>query len=697
MPFKRTDYQLSDALSPEERDAISAGYRRSAALDRPGSLPFLLLPLQDIASRSDISVRLVRIIILAVLAETHRAGQPCWLWTQERWLTLCQQHSSGRPLLVAFAFHLGPFPSALSLPVHGAPSLYASAIYGRSIVSHELNRLTDVQISLGYVGQNQKHNLSGMLGVLMLMNNDPRLETFTTELLWRGQNCHDRGIARVTGKISYALAAMGIIKSPLRMRNYQEWHEKPTEGIAPDWARWCRKWRETSVLRPRSRETQYSFILRCGLWLAREKPEICEPSDWTMETCASFIAMVGRLKVDGLSLDTVKGGRRSNRSGEPLMPHSRSRFVYSVRRFMLDYESWGWGRLRFSPARHLSTPDTPLFRQGVSPRVIDDPVWLKLVWASLNLRQEDLLSEIHYPLSMLQAMAVIWTHAGLRQNELMRLTISCVTPQADDIPQENGSAIPAGTLCYLSVPAGKTSKAFVKPVSSVVKKYVDIWLSERPQEQAALTDERTGEKVRYLFQNRGKTVGRNIVNLTVIPLLCARAGMPAEDSRGPITSHRGRASAVTALASVAGGMSLHELMQWSGHSSAQSTMHYIRIRPTQLAASFVKADRVAHMISVLIDHDPEAASLTGPATYYDLGDSYCMNPFWSSCQHRMACIGCDFNLLKESARGLVLESKASVRRYLEEVPLTPDERAIVEQDAEKIEQALKRMPLKPEG
>lgn len=79
MPFKRTDYQLSNALSPEERDAISTGYRRSAALDQPDSLPFLLLPLQDIASRSSISARLVRITILAVLAETHRAGQPCWL------------------------------------------------------------------------------------------------------------------------------------------------------------------------------------------------------------------------------------------------------------------------------------------------------------------------------------------------------------------------------------------------------------------------------------------------------------------------------------------------------------------------------------------------------------------------------------------------------------------------------------------
>jgi hypothetical protein len=149
---------------------------------------------------------------------------------------------------------------------------------------------------------------------------------------------------------------------------------------------------------------------------------------------------------------------------------------------------------------------------------------------------------------------------------------------------------------------------------------------------------------------------------------------------------------VTALASVP----LYELMQWTGHSTPQSTMHYLRTRPTQLAASLVKADRVAHMISVLIDHDPEAASLTGPATYYDLGDSYCTNPFRSSCQHQMACIGCDFDLLKQSTRGLILDSKASVRRYLEEVPLTPDERAILEQDADKSEQALKRFPFKPE-
>jgi hypothetical protein len=115
-------------------------------------------------------------------------------------------------LLAAFAFHLGPFPSPLSLPVHGAPSLYASAIYGRNFVSHELNRLTDVLISLGYVGQNQKHNLSGMLGVLMLMNNDPQLETFTTELLCGGRTATTGGSQELQEKYPMHLLLWGIIK-----------------------------------------------------------------------------------------------------------------------------------------------------------------------------------------------------------------------------------------------------------------------------------------------------------------------------------------------------------------------------------------------------------------------------------------------------------------------------------------------------
>lgn len=690
-PFRREAYELHEGFKPEQIEVLSTSHKRSRNYDKSGPLSSLLTPLLDIASNSGASCKLTRIVIMAMLAEMQSAGQPCWNWQKESWISLFDKYRSGKPLMMAFAYHLGPFESPLQIPHDDTPSLYASAIYGSTMFQHQLSRLSGALISLGYAHQHLRHAISSPLGLLMLLNDNPRLDDMTTELLWQAQQYHNEWVSRHIGKISHGLAALGIIASPIRMRNYTEWYEKPIENINPEWVIWCRRWRETSVLRPKTRESQYSFVLRCGLWLAKEHPDVKVPTDWSIEICASFIAAVGRMKVDELALGINRKKRQSRRSGEPMMPHSRGAFIYAMRRFMSDFENWGWGRLKFSPVRHLSTPDTPLFRRGVNPRVIDDPVWLKLVWASLNLRREDLLSEIHYPLSMLQAMAVIWTHAGLRRNELQRLTTGCVTPQSDDIVKEDGTVIPARTLCYLNVPAGKTSKAYVKPVSVIVEKYVNSWLNERPEEQAKLTDERTGEKVHYLFQYRGKMSGRDVMNRTVIPMLCARAGLPKEDSSGPITSHRGRASALTALASVPQGMSLYELMQWSGHTSPQSTMHYIRIRPTQLAASFVKADRVAHMISVLVDHDPEAVSLTGPATYYDLGDSWCTNPFWSSCPHRMACIGCDFNLLKDSARGLILESKASIRRYLEEVPLTPDERAILEQDVEKVEQALTRL------
>ena len=141
-------------------------------------------------------------------------------------------------------------------------------------------------------------------------------------------------------------------------------------------------------------------------------------------------------------------------------------------------------------------------------------------------------------------------------------------------------------------------------------------------------------------------------------------------------------------------MSLLELMQWAGHRSPKSTLYYIRIKPAQLAGAFAKADQMAHLIEVLVDH---AAVVSGdaakgePYRYYDLGSSYCSNPFWSTCQHRMACAGCDFNIPKNSAKGEALAAKAFLHRYLEEVPLTPDEQLIVKGDLKKLEIMLERL------
>jgi len=89
------------------------------------------------------------------------------------------------------------------------------------------------------------------------------------------------------------------------------------------------------------------------------------------------------------------------------------------------------------------------------------------------------------------------------------------------------------------------------------------------------------------------------------------------------------------------------------------------------------------MVRVLLDQEAvlSGAARDGvPCKIYDLGHSYCTNAFWSTCPHRMACVGCSFNLPKNSAKAMAIEALASVTRLLEEVPLGPDERAAAEGD-----------------
>jgi hypothetical protein len=57
----------------------------------------------------------------------------------------------------------------------------------------------------------------------------------------------------------------------------------------------------------------------------------------------------------------------------------------------------------------------------------------------------------------------------------------------------------------------------------------------------------------------------------------------------------------------------------------------------------------------------------------------------------MACAGCDFNIPKNSAKGEALAAKAFLHRYLEEVPLTPDEQLVVNGDLKKLEIMLERL------
>lgn len=699
-------YDRNPDLTPAEQ----AVFRRWAASDdgfqiSKHDVPRLRQPLLDVDARLAASAAKTgddgtryrsRHMLRFILMEVARRDRAYWGWNEQQWLDLVASPATPRwvnkPYLLGVAYLLGGVRRVHKARHRISLAVTARVVFGTQLFDGECDRLMGALERLGFCDATLRATMPTTLGALALDGGDPRLEAFDETLLRRVHDHHVRRIGSRMGQISHGLVALSILPRPLHLQEYASWQDRDTGDVHPEWVAWCRRWRETSTLSPSTRMTDHGFVLRTGLWLAREHPEVTGPGAWTAEVCADFLAAVSRLTFGEWEMPAFDRRTVPNR-GEALAAQSKCSGIHAVRRFLHDAERWGWTRLRCNPRYHLSTP-RPLRRLSrIKPRAIDDAAWIKLAWASLNLEASDCPNDGRYPPELLRAIAVVWTHAGLRRNEIYRLATGCARSQADDVVDEAGKTTPAGTLCYLDVPAGKNLAEYSKPVSAVVLERIRAWAAVRP-EQPPVIDRVTGRRVDLLFQLRGSGHGGGFINTTVIPLLCAKAGIPMQDSMGAITSHRARASIVTALANAPRGMTLMELMKWCGHSSPESTMHYVRVTPTRLASAFAKADQMAHMISVLIDHDAVvsgAARDGAPYKYYDLGDTLCTNAFWSTCPHRLACAGCIFSLPKASAKAGALAARSSVTRMLEEVPLSPDERTAVEGDAEKLDGMLAKL------
>ena len=253
----------------------------------------------------------------------------------------------------------------------------------------------------------------------------------------------------------------------------------------------------------------------------------------------------------------------------------------------------------------------------------------------------------------------------------------------------------SAAVCNLDVPVNKTSHAFTKPVDQIVGESVRVWEAERPAQPAAI-DQKTGELVHFLFMYRSKRPGQLYLNKSLVPILCKKAGVPFEDARGRITSHRARSTIASQLFNAKESMSLFELQRWLGHKWANSTQHYLDITPTKLAQSFRDAGyfaRNARAIDVLIDREVVVAGRAAhePWKFYDLGHGYCTYDFFDQCPHRMACAKCGFYVAKGSSRAQLLEGKENLLRMRQEIPLNEAELAAVDDGLAALEKLLDQL------
>ena len=721
-PVDLRSYDTTPVVRPAEAAAIAGlGARRLRRLGRNNGparqwqlIGRLLQPLDDAAAAQESlpaahhrATPDAAAVVLLWCAET---GRSFWAWTEQEWADLLGCDMDGfrraapawandavRLRLAAHAFLLGGF-TAFSQVGRLSRLTLARQIFGRSRVDDEIGRIGSVLGEWGYrLGADDDRLLPMVASQVFLLNRSPHIDELGTQLFDRIRSEFLLPCPRLATvhAMQRAVAYLGFCDPPPPRAGPRP---ARASGGAAEWARWADRWHATSTLTPGVRRSVRATLLKAGRWLAAEHPEAADPAAWTRQTCAAWVAAVDRMTVGEYAQRTAAHG---DRLGKPLQAPAKSAHLYAVRTFFRDCQEWEWLPRRFDPQRALATPRAVAALLGPSPRVIADDVWAKLLWAGLNLEPADLPDSRaghFYPFEMVRAITLTWLFSGQRSDEITRLRVGCIRWQHDDKPIAGDSpqVLARDAVCLLDVPAHKTGTWFAKPVDPILGQAIEAWQAVRPG-QPQLTDQRTGELADLLFVFRARRVSTPYINSAVIPMLCRKAGVPAADVRGSITSHRARSTIASQLYNAKEPMTLFELQAWLGHRSPASTQFYAKISAQTLTRAYTDAgyfSRNMRAIEVLIDRDAITSGAAGrgePWQHYDLGHGYCSYTFFEQCPHRMACARCDFYTPKESTAAQLLEARNNLQKMTAAIPLTDDEQSAIDDGQAAIDRLLAKL------
>jgi integrase len=651
-----------------------------------------------------INVRQQYPVVSLLLAKMHQEQRTYWAIAEKEWLEFFDsdwKHLSTSPTTI-YSGHLIAVLYLLGLvrdwriieKLLPRPWDTARGVFGSSQLESDLARLMAALKSQRYTIR-QNDGLTHFLAISLLAMRSPHLEDISIELLDNMyQETRKKEHQREIKRLAYALFVMGFVPRPVKGVVNYSYQEKPgtSENIHPDWVAFCYRWLQTSTLETKTRRSHYRQLKAIGRWLAKTYPAVTTPDHWTAEIAQGFVVMVENMR----SGDWISC--QPKHVPKPLKATTKSGIIYIVRRFFNDCQEWGWVKLAFNPQRYLRPSSKTMSQLGPAPRVIADDIWAKLLWAGLNLTSEDVFawqSVAGYPIEMVQALATVWLFGGLRMNEIRRLRVGCIRwqyPQGD----KKTRAETHDDVCLLTIPVNKTGSAFVKPVDPIIGRSIEAWDAVRPVAGPTL-DQKTNEIAHYLFNCRGRLLNQSYINQNLIPLLCHKAGIPEEDARGRITSHRARATIASQLYNAQEGMSWAELQAWLGHRIPESTRHYVAITPTKQAKSYAAAgylDQNQRLINVLIDQEAirNGAAHRGEVwRYYDVGHGHCTYDFFDECAHRLACARCTFYVPKVSSQNQLLQAKANLEKMIQVIDLNDSEQAAVEDSILLLEKLLTRL------
>jgi integrase len=672
----------------------------------------LIQPVEDLFRHTKLRPAIRPFLVLYLLREMNRRGRSFWGWTTDEWIETISDHPQQQHM-AALAYILCGFTDLDKLGLR--PPLYmklAEKVFGQECMELVLERVRALLVEWGYSGKATIRHIPRTVCEALLANRSPHLEDLTIEVLETVAQRRKQNRQRKSGRpsmwlvaVSRVLTKLGIIREPLRpFTKVPAWRTEDSElreNVPVEWANVCRFWFDTSTLCLNSRRRTYYTLLNIGRWVSHEHLQP-SPARWTRDLAAKCVAMVTRIR----NGDWTKLTGHVRNLGQPTAANTKAATLSILRRFFRDLQDWDTIPRRFNPLQAFATPKSVVAQIGPKPRVIADDVWAKLLWAGLNFTADELPQKgryrrrfrqrTHFRFELIRAFVITWLFAGLRISEITRLRLGCIRwHHIDHDAHVTQGTMSCGPICFLDVPVNKTGRAFSKPVDRVVGEAIADWERVRPP-QAKLTDPKTGELVDFLFLDEMRRVSLTYLDGSIIPVLCRKAGIPINDVRGRITSHRARSTIASQLFNAKEPMTLFELQEWLGHSSPEATQHYVKITPTKLAKAYGDAGyfaRNVRAIEVLIDQESvrNGQAVAEPWKFYDLGHGYCSYDFFEQCPHRMACAKCSFYLPKESTAAALLEGKSNLLRMRQEIPLTEAEIAALDDGVSALERLLSRL------
>lgn len=724
-PVRLAAYDQSWDLSPAEDVALGAMVAAKGGAivlfwkqdSNRATLHRLTHPIADVAQHFGARHNdFVRARSYLLQASYHRR-RTYWGWSEQEWLdtlnslpreatgpvsatrrTAPKGHAgSSRQIMLAVAYLLTGFNAAATLPAWSfSHSRLAAHIFGQHAIDTALARICTALHGLRYHGSDAflRTRLRFAMNHALLASRSPYLEDLSLGTL---------DTLRVTTKvktvawgvvaISHGLHALGLVDTVLLDRREGRIplpDRLQDDGVAPTWVAWCKAWHQRCTLSARTKDHTLYLLIYIGRWLATTHPDVTSPEQWDMDLAAEYVAAVDALCVGDWWSATSPHATHKRPIGKPVAAATKVQYLGAMRRFFRDLQDIphriGDGKprtipRRFNPMQVLRTPRSVLALLGPDPRVIDDAWWLKILAAAEQLTEADLprLNNAYcfYPVEMVRALAVTWCYSGRRRDEIRRLEVGCIRWQwTDGMISETGEPVPDDAVCYLDVPVSKTASAFTVPVHALIGKRIAEWEAVRPPQRRQV-DRKSSRPVDYLFSYRGRQIGPSYINDRLIPLLCQRAGVPIADRRGPITSHRARATIASAYYNVPAGLNASEVQEWLGHRSFRSTRSYLKVNPRRLAQSVERASE--GMRTVRGKMDPDALTRGEPGVFYALGNgTYCANPAWASCPHRLACLQCPMFVDIGAAR--TIDARDSIVDFTQQISMTPEEKAAADGD-----------------